>query len=202
MTFLLLFFFFCGCTCGFSHSEASGETLSSEDASFCDGDLEVIYPELIVDQCLIVPKDDMNLRKKITKEWSAPTIFYPHAQKDKEYLLVMVDPDAPSRGNPKMAHWRHWLVVNVQGSQLKNGTLQGTTITDYASPSPPPSSGLHRYQFLLYEQQQPPTEEAESMGRHVKKSRRGQWDLMAFVDRFLLGDPVARVQFLTANHQD
>ncbi|XP_077571206.1 phosphatidylethanolamine-binding protein 4 isoform X3 [Stigmatopora nigra] len=167
MTFLLLFSLFCGCTCGFSQSEASGETLSSEDASFCGGDLEVIYPELKVDQCLIVPKDDMNLRKKLTKEWSAPTILYPHAH---------------------------------QGSQLKNGTLQGTTVTDYASPSPPPSSGLHRYQFLLYEQQ-PPTE-AESIGRHVKKSRRGQWDLKAFVERFLLGNPVAQVQFLTANYQD
>ncbi|XP_077571205.1 phosphatidylethanolamine-binding protein 4 isoform X2 [Stigmatopora nigra] len=200
MTFLLLFSLFCGCTCGFSQSEASGETLSSEDASFCGGDLEVIYPELKVDQCLIVPKDDMNLRKKLTKEWSAPTILYPHAHQDREYLVVMVDPDAPSRGNSKMAHWRHWLVVNLQGSQLKNGTLQGTTVTDYASPSPPPSSGLHRYQFLLYEQQ-PPTE-AESIGRHVKKSRRGQWDLKAFVERFLLGNPVAQVQFLTANYQD
>ncbi|KAF8414558.1 hypothetical protein L210DRAFT_3434826, partial [Boletus edulis BED1] len=29
---------------------------------------------------------------------------------DVGYTLVMTDPDAPSRSDPKMGEWRHWLV--------------------------------------------------------------------------------------------
>uniref|UniRef100_A0A8P4G747 Uncharacterized protein n=1 Tax=Dicentrarchus labrax TaxID=13489 RepID=A0A8P4G747_DICLA len=32
----------------------------------------------------------------------------------KLYVLVMVDPDAPSHTKPTSAYWRHWLVVNIQ----------------------------------------------------------------------------------------
>lgn len=28
----------------------------------------------------------------------------------KSYTLVMTDPDAPSRADPKYARWRHWVV--------------------------------------------------------------------------------------------
>jgi hypothetical protein len=31
------------------------------------------------------------------------------------YTLVMSDPDAPSRSNPKMREWRHWVVGNIHG---------------------------------------------------------------------------------------
>ena len=31
---------------------------------------------------------------------------------------VMMDPDAPSRQNPKAAQWLHWLVVNVSGDEF------------------------------------------------------------------------------------
>lgn len=30
-----------------------------------------------------------------------------------KYLLVMVDPDAPSRTDPRMKYWRHWVVSNI-----------------------------------------------------------------------------------------
>ncbi|XP_057687188.1 phosphatidylethanolamine-binding protein 4 isoform X2 [Corythoichthys intestinalis] len=140
----------------------------------------------------------MNLREKLTTQWGAPSILYPHAEEDRLYLLVMVDPDAPSRSNPRSAYWKHWLVTDLQGSKLRNGTLQGTTVTDYLAPSPPPASGFHRYQFLLYDQ---PPIEAELITEQ-KKSRRGQWDLMAFIHSFNLGSPVAQVQFLTQNYKD
>ena len=32
------------------------------------------------------------------------------AATDVGYTLAMTDPDAPSRGDPKMGQWRHWLV--------------------------------------------------------------------------------------------
>ena len=34
-------------------------------------------------------------------------------QPDKQYLLVMVDPDAPSAKAPTMQYWRHWVVADI-----------------------------------------------------------------------------------------
>ena len=31
------------------------------------------------------------------------------------YCPAMVDPDAPSRKNPRAAQWLHWIVINVDG---------------------------------------------------------------------------------------
>ncbi|XP_062274329.1 phosphatidylethanolamine-binding protein 4 [Scomber scombrus] len=116
----------------------------------------------------------------------------------KMYVLVMVDPDAPSRTKPTSAHWRHWLVVNIQGSTLKKGHMHGTTLTDYHPPTPPQKSGFHRYQFMLFKQ---PPDTAVSLTEQ-EKSVRGKWDLQAFIKRFHLGAPVATLQFLTQNYKD
>lgn len=37
---------------------------------------------------------------------------------DATYILVMVDPDAPSKSFPKARFWRHWLVTDVKVSRL------------------------------------------------------------------------------------
>ncbi|XP_061674031.1 phosphatidylethanolamine-binding protein 4 isoform X2 [Syngnathoides biaculeatus] len=198
MSVLPLFLLLCGCMWGSHQVEASADTLSSVDASFCFGDLEVIYPQLDIGRCLIVPKDHMKLRQKLSTEWGAPIIRYSAANEGKMYVLVMVDPDAPSRSNPTSSYWRHWLVTNVPGSSLRNGVLQGLTITDYRPPTPPQASGLHRYQFLLYDQ---PSDMAVSLAQR-ESSARGQWNLEAFIKRFHLGEPVAAVQFLTQNYKD
>lgn len=42
------------------------------------GKLQVIYPELDIDECSVIPKD---LRKKISTIWEAPQIFFPEANK-------------------------------------------------------------------------------------------------------------------------
>uniref|UniRef100_A0A3P9IKG2 Phosphatidylethanolamine binding protein 4 n=1 Tax=Oryzias latipes TaxID=8090 RepID=A0A3P9IKG2_ORYLA len=113
--------------------------------------LEVIYPELDIDKCLIVSKDH-KLREKISRTWKAPYIYFPRAKKGKVYVLVMVDPDAPSRTKPTSTHWRHWLVANIEGRELKKGKIKGKILTEYQPPTPPQKSGFHRYQFMLFEQ--------------------------------------------------
>ena len=40
------------------------------------------------------------------------------------YTLIMTDPDAPSRENPKMREWHHWLVVNIPGNKVAEGEVQ------------------------------------------------------------------------------
>ncbi|XP_058640973.1 uncharacterized protein LOC131545827 isoform X3 [Onychostoma macrolepis] len=90
------------------------ELLSSEDAEFCKGKLKVIYPDLVVDKCMIVPQ---RIREKISKEWGPPQIQLPSADEEKKYTLLMVDPDAPSRQKPSRAYWRHWLLVDIKISR-------------------------------------------------------------------------------------
>ncbi|KAM9822854.1 phosphatidylethanolamine-binding protein 4 [Syngnathus typhle] len=189
--FLLLF----GCMWGSHLREASAVILGVENEHFCFGGLQVLYPELTVDRCMVVPDDDKKLREKLTIEWQTPIIRYPAAVEGEKYLLMMVDPDAPSHASPTMAHWRHWLVTDVEGSSLKDGDLRGRTITDYAPPSPPQHSGLHRYQFLLFKQSQ----DVPPLG---SQTSRGQWDVESFVSAHALGSPVASVQFLTQNYRD
>ncbi|KAL1235881.1 Phosphatidylethanolamine-binding protein [Trichinella spiralis] len=37
------------------------------------------------------------------------------------YTMVMTDPDAPSRQNPKFREWHHWLVANIPGCEINKG---------------------------------------------------------------------------------
>ncbi|XP_069555908.1 phosphatidylethanolamine-binding protein 4 [Brachyistius frenatus] len=197
MTLLAPFFFLFALNLRLLHVEATRDTLTSVDASFCHGGLEVIYPEVDIDKCLIIPKK-LKLREKVSTVWKAPQIYFSRAQKNKMYVLVMVDPDAPSRSEQTSAYWRHWLVMDIQGKALKRGERQGTTLTDYHPPTPPQKSGFHRYQFLLFEQL---PDKPVSLTKQEKLSR-GKWDFQAFIKRFDLSEPVATVQFLTQNYKD
>lgn len=96
------------------------------------------------------------------------------AATDVRYTLVMTDPDAPSRSDPKMGQWRHWVVsrrfgcaggrgwvltwtrmVQVTGlkapawSALDTGDLGARVTrpatTPYFPPAPPRGTGPHRY---------------------------------------------------------
>lgn len=44
--------------------------------------------------------------------------FLVNVLQDATYILVMVDPDAPSKSFPKARFWRHWLVTNIKVSRL------------------------------------------------------------------------------------
>lgn len=189
------FLVLCASVLAFHHVEASQDTLSPLDSSFCHGGLEVTFPGLDINKCLIIPK---RLRENLSTVWRAPEIYFCKAHKNKMYALAMVDPDAPSRAKPTSAFWRHWLVVDIQGSALKKGLIQGTILTDYFPPTPPQKSGFHRYQLMLFEQ--PP--DAPASLTKQEKSARGKWDLQAFIKRCGLGEPVATLQFLTQNYKD
>ncbi|XP_014667553.1 PREDICTED: protein D3-like [Priapulus caudatus] len=68
--------------------------------------------------------------------------------KGKFYTLIMTDPDAPSRKNPKFREWHHWMVGNIPGCDVH----QGETLSEYVGSGPPEGTGLHRYVFMVYEQ--------------------------------------------------
>ncbi|XP_050973085.1 phosphatidylethanolamine-binding protein 4 [Labeo rohita] len=171
------------------------ELLTSEDAEFCKGELKVTYPDLVVDKCVIVPQ---RMREKISREWGPPQVQLPSADEKKKYTLLMVDPDAPSRQKPSRSYWRHWLLVDIKGKALRRGDVSGVELSAYTRPIPPQGTGLHRYQFYVYEQ---PGGQSLSLSPQEDSSR-GNWDPQAFVQRFGLATPVASLQFLTQNHKD
>ncbi|XP_076587718.1 phosphatidylethanolamine-binding protein 4 isoform X4 [Chaetodon auriga] len=80
MTMPASFLVLCACVLGFYHVEATPDTLSFQDSSFCHGGLEVIYPGLDIDKCLIIPKD-LKLREKVSTVWKSPQIYFSGAQK-------------------------------------------------------------------------------------------------------------------------
>jgi Raf kinase inhibitor-like YbhB/YbcL family protein len=80
----------------------------------------------------------------------------------KSFVLMVHDPDAPTGSG----FW-HWVVYNIpadatsipagagdaKGTTLPKGAVQGHTdfgTTMYGGPCPPPGSGKHHYNFMLY----------------------------------------------------
>lgn len=61
---------------------------------------------------------------------------------------MRVDPDAPNRQDPVFGEVRHWLVVNIPGSNISAGEVK----YEYIGSGPPSGSGLHRYVFLVFKQ--------------------------------------------------
>ncbi|ETO33247.1 hypothetical protein RFI_03860 [Reticulomyxa filosa] len=43
------------------------------------------------------------------------------ADAKKYYTLILTDPDAPSRKEPKYREWLHWIVTNIPGSDVSKG---------------------------------------------------------------------------------
>ncbi|KAJ4485213.1 PEBP-like protein [Lentinula aciculospora] len=80
---------------------------------------------------------------------------------ETSYTLVMTDPDAPSKADPKYRQFRHWVITGLQSpatSQNPSGTASlialktRASTTPYRPPGPPPGSGPHRYCFLLFQE--------------------------------------------------
>ncbi|XP_069872106.1 phosphatidylethanolamine-binding protein 4 [Dipodomys merriami] len=170
------------------------EALAEADTELCKG-LEVFYPELGNVGCMVVPKCN-NFRRKITS-WTEPVVKFAGASEGGNYVLVMVDPDAPSRSNPKARFWRHWMVADIKGSNIKKGKIQGRELTAYRPPTPPAATGFHRYQFFVY----PQGEKIISLLPKENKTR-GSWKMDSFLTRYQLNEPAASTQFMTKNAQD
>ncbi|KAF8741333.1 Phosphatidylethanolamine-binding protein, partial [Rhizoctonia solani] len=84
---------------------------------------------------------------------------------DSTYTLAFLDPDAPSRADPKFGPFRHWVITGLRApsadaiTQLAKDNTTDAPIgakstkqatTPYRPPGPGPGTGVHRYVFLLF----------------------------------------------------
>nr|XP_021154657.1 phosphatidylethanolamine-binding protein 4 isoform X4 [Columba livia] len=88
------------------------DVLSGRDSRFCRGELQVIYPDVGDVSCIYMPKCHQ-YRWRIIRDWMRPRVRFPQADENKKYVLVLADPDTPSREKPWNQYWRHWLVADI-----------------------------------------------------------------------------------------
>ncbi|KFB36929.1 AGAP002049-PA-like protein [Anopheles sinensis] len=84
-------------------------------------DLVNVAPEHTI-QVKYPSKVEVSLGNELTPTQvkDRPTVCWP-TESDTLYTLVMADPDAPSRSNPEMRSWKHWLVGNIPGKEVDQG---------------------------------------------------------------------------------
>lgn len=103
------------------------------------------------------------------------------------YTLCMTDPDAPTRAEPTLREVKHWLVVNIPGTDIG----KGTTIAEYRGSGPPQGSGMHRYVFLVYRQSDQLDVGGEVFSSRSMRKGRLQFRIRDFAVKYGLGQPIA-----------
>lgn len=123
-------------------------------------------------------------------------IFKFQADPNEFYTLAKVDPDAPSRKDPKLREILHYLVANIPGGDVTRGDV----LADYIGSGAPKDTGLHRYIFLVYHQKDG---KYKSDMKISKTSRNGRvnFSIRKFAKDHNLGEPIA-ANFYQAQYDD
>lgn len=96
-------------------------------------------------------------------------------EKGAYYTIIMTDPDAPSRADPKFGQWLHWVKVNVTSD------TPGDCLAQYVGAGPPEGTGLHRYVLLVYKQAD--KVDATPLGTFHRADQRPKWNAEKFVEK-------------------
>ncbi|TFK93685.1 PEBP-like protein [Polyporus arcularius HHB13444] len=112
---------------------------------------------------------------------------------NETFVLVLVDPDAPTPQNTSAAQIRHILAGGLRpNGSLADGTLlvkSTPAVSDYLNPNPPAGSDPHRYTVLLYVQ---PENFDIEVSRFVNASTPiFGFNVSVFAQELGLGSPVA-----------
>ncbi|XP_058797971.1 protein D3-like [Phymastichus coffea] len=131
---------------------------------------------------------NVNFGKELTPTQvkDPPTLNW-NSQDTDFYTICMTDPDAPSRQNPTVREFLHWLVVNVPGSDLS----RGETLAAYVSSAPPKDTSLHRYTLLVFRQPSRISFESEKYIPNNTREGRKNFSIQKFADKYNFGAPVA-----------
>lgn len=94
------------------------------------------------------------LKPSKTKERPSLKIYCPNLYETSGLTIVLTDPDAPSRDDPKWSEMCHWIrIIPTDEDDPLKVTLSKAEneVVEYKPPGPPPKTGYHRYAFLLLE---------------------------------------------------
>jgi len=111
-----------------------------------------------------------------------------------KYVVIMTDPDAPSKELPLFREFIHFVATEVP--LAADGTLavaDGNLVVPYVGCGPPCNSDLHRYIFLVYAQ--PGADPADALNTALG-DRGGKKAALAAADAGL-GDPIAYGAFVS-----
>jgi len=154
---------------------------------------EVFFSVVWEDNNTDVPKPGLTLDRELTVKQPKIKIhplFAPEG--DFTYTLVVTDPDAPSREDPKFREFRHWVVSDlklpvVHASDVRGTyvTTSGNAITPWYPPEPPAGSGPHRYVFLLFREPADGVDiPKDAVERKAEASARQKWKAIKFGDKY------------------
>ncbi|EDW80758.1 uncharacterized protein Dwil_GK11699 [Drosophila willistoni] len=121
-----------------------------------------------------------------------PTVTW-EADAASLYTLLLVDPDAPSRADPKFREILHWAVINIPGNKVADGHV----LAKYIGSGPPEGTGLHRYVFLVFKQNE------KIVTDKVITSGEGRLNIKTrdYIAKYNFGAPVAG-NFYQAQYDD
>lgn len=131
---------------------------------------------------------------KPTQVKNQPKISW-DAKANQLYLLAMVDPDAPSRADPKLREIAHFMIANIPGNDIS----KGDTLFEYIGSGPPQGTGLHRYIFLLFEQKGRVTSSIKTP--KTSRKDRMNFSIRKFAKEHDLG-PLVAANFYQAQYDD
>ncbi|KAF5358966.1 hypothetical protein D9758_004785 [Tetrapyrgos nigripes] len=113
-----------------------------------------------------------------------------------QYVLSIVDPDAPTPQNTSISQFRHMLgggfVIDNATGMLTNNT---PALSDFVPPTPPQGSDPHRYVMLAY--LQPPNFDGMASQFVNASTDRQNFNITAFAMQTNLSEPLAANFFFT-----
>ncbi|KAF3904516.1 hypothetical protein AA313_de0210123 [Arthrobotrys entomopaga] len=143
---------------------------------------------------------------------SIPDIYIPAdpAVTGKTFLVLMVDPDAPSPQNSSLGQILHWLQPGVQvpintrkvkspdntTTYLKLDTTSVRPIAPYRGPAPP-SQAPHRYTLMLFMQPNEGFSLPQGFEKYQGGNDRRFFNTTAFIEASGLSNPIAGNYFLS-----
>ncbi|KAI5737550.1 hypothetical protein M8J76_014621 [Diaphorina citri] len=144
--------------------------------------LEIVYPN----------NSKVSLGNELTPTSvkDEPTVTW-DAEPAGTYTLIMSDPDAASAKG-----FLHWLVVNIQGSDIHSGKV----LAEYIGSGPPLGTGLHRYIFYVFKQSGY-IDFTEPYSSNTSAEGRRGFSTQNFADKYKLGSPLAG-NFYLAQYDD
>nr|XP_018905809.1 PREDICTED: protein D1-like [Bemisia tabaci] len=105
------------------------------------------------------------------------------------YTLFMIGPDAPVREQPIDRNWLHWLVTNLQGTDVEDGD----EIAEYCGSLAGYEKGPHWLVYVVYEN--PSGKEIqfdeEPLAEDDPFEKRTSFDLLNFTRKYGMHTPVA-----------